>query len=111
MKIEEAAWTCAAILCAAAPAFAGVLHVSPDGLSPHGALEKIRAAKAKGDKSAWNVSVEPGFYVLEKPLVFLPCDSGAPDAPVAWIGTGKATRFSGGARVTGWKEAGGGAVI
>ena len=58
------------------------IQVSPDGLSPHAALAKIRAAKAAGDVSGWTVKVAPGRYVLKCPLVFTPEDSGPPTAPV-----------------------------
>ena len=92
-------------ICAAASA--GELVVEPNGLSPHAALERIRAAKASGDASAWTVRVKPGVYVLKEPLKFLPRDSGTPDAPVEWIGESGA-KFAGGERLTGWKDAGGG---
>ena len=59
------------------------LTVSVDGLSPAQAVENIRAAKLKGDKSAWTVHVKKGVYNLKKPLVFTPADSGSPEAPGA----------------------------
>ncbi|MBO7207767.1 MAG: hypothetical protein J6W10_09185, partial [Kiritimatiellae bacterium] len=62
------------------------LTVSVDGLSPAQAVENIRVAKLKGDKSAWTVHVKNGVYNLKKPLVFTPADSGSPEAPVKWIG-------------------------
>ena len=82
--------------------------VSPDGLSPAQALEKIRAAKARGDKSAWTVRVKPGHYALKRTLVFTPADSGTPEAPVTWIGEGDAV-LAGGEILKGWKDEGGAA--
>ena len=50
------------ILCAAGAlgALGGELVVEPGGLSPQGALERIRAAKAKGSGEAWIVRVKAG---------------------------------------------------
>jgi len=79
--------------------------VSPDGLSPQGAVEKIRAAKRAGDRSAWTVRVAPGVYPLAEPLVFTPEDSGTPEAPVTWIGADGAV-LSGGAVLTNWRDDG-----
>ncbi len=87
---------------------AGEITVSPKGMSPVAALEKIRAAKAAGDKSAWTVKVAPGLYALERPLVFTPADSGTPDAPVRWIADRGEALFSGGGLILGWKDAGNG---
>ena len=84
---------------------AGELVVSPGGLTPHGALEAIRAAKAKNDASAWTVRVKPGIYALERTLIFTPADSGTPQAPVTWIGENGAV-ISGGAPLAGWKDTG-----
>ena len=97
------------ILCAAGAlgALGGELVVEPGGLSPQGALERIRAAKAKGSGEAWTVRVKGGHYVLETTLVFTPADSGTPEAPVAWSGEGEAV-FAGGARIGGWVDRGGG---
>lgn len=89
------------------------LVVSPRGISPHQALERIRAAKASGDKSAWTIEVQPGLYPFEKPLVFTPADSGTPEAPVRWIGGMQSMRgtephpvFAGGKYLEGWKDTG-----
>lgn len=84
---------------------AGELVVAPDGLTPQGALEKIREAKAKGDTSAWTVRVKKGVYALDRTLMFTPADSGTPQAPVTWIGE-KGAVISGGAPLTGWKDTG-----
>ena len=92
---------------AAFSAGAGELVVSPDGLAPHEALAKIRAAKAAGDRSAWTVRVKAGEYQFAEPLVFTPEDSGETGAPVRWIGEYGAV-FSGGRRIGGWRDAGGG---
>jgi len=87
----------------------GVLRVSPDGLSPQEALQAIRAAKAKGDSSAWTVKVAPGRYVLSEPLVMRPEDSGTPSAPVRWVAEeGGEAVFAGGGRVAGWRDDGDG---
>lgn len=83
---------------------AGVLTVSPDGLSPHEALARIRAAKAAGDTSAWTVKVLPGTYRLSEPLVMTPADSGTTSARVTWEGTDGESVFSGGQRITGWRK-------
>jgi len=83
------------------------LTVSPEGMTPKEALLKIRAAKAAGDDSAWTVRVKKGFYELGETLVFTPEDSGTSCAPVRWIGE-PGTVFSGGVRVTGWRDCGDG---
>ena len=85
-----------------------VVRVSPGGVSPQEALETVRAAKAGGDASAWRVEVAPGHYALKRPLTFGPEDSGEPQAPVEWVGTGKGAVISGGSEITGWRDAGGG---
>ena len=89
-------------------ALAGELTVEPGGLTPHQALAKIRAAKQSGDTAAWTVHVKEGAYTLKEPLVFTPADSGTPSAPVTWIGAGEGSILSGGERLTGWRDAGGG---
>ena len=78
------------------------LTVSPKGMTPHAAIETIRAAKAKGDASRWTVRVKRGWYVLDETLVFRPEDSGTPDAPVRWIGE-KGAVFTGAGRIGPWK--------
>ena len=84
-------------------ALGGEIVVSPDGLSPAQALEKIRAAKAQGDTSAWTVRVKPGHYALRETLVFTPADSGTKDAPVSWVGEGEAV-IAGGTEIKGWTQ-------
>ena len=84
------------------------LSVSPDGLTPHEALLKIRAAKAAGNSGGFVVRVAAGVYPLAEPLVFTPEDSGTPSAPVQWIGAGERSVIAGGMPLTGWKDAGGG---
>ena len=87
---------------------AGEIRVSPDGVSPQAALERIRAAKAAGDRSAWTVRVAPGLYALDRTLVFTPADSGTPEAPVRWVAEEGEAVFSGGGLIGGWKDAGNG---
>ena len=84
-------------------ALGGEIVVSPDGLSPAQALEKIRAAKGQGDASAWTVRVKPGHYALRETLVFTPADSGTKDAPVSWVGEGEAV-IAGGTEIKGWTQ-------
>lgn len=98
----------AALCCATSCLLAGEIQVSPEGLSPHAALQKIRAAKAKGDTSAWTVKVAPGRYILEKPLTLTPEDSGSPSAPIRWIAEGGTAVFAGGEQLTGWRDDGDG---
>ena len=74
---------------------AAELVVAPGGLTPQGALEKIRAAKVAGDTSAWTVRVKPGVYALDRTLLFTPADSGTPQAPVTWIGEKGAASLAG----------------
>ena len=84
-------------------ALGGEIVVSPGGLSPAQALEKIRAAKGQGDTSAWTVRVKPGHYALRETLVFTPADSGTKDAPVSWVGEGEAV-IAGGTEIKGWTQ-------
>ena len=97
-----------AAVALALESFGGELVVSPEGMSPQEALFAIRAAKAGGDRGSWTVRVKEGLYTLNETLVFTPEDSGEPDAPVTWIGEGEKSVFAGGARLTGWKDVGGG---
>ena len=85
----------------------GELVVEPGGLTPQAALARIRAERAAGDKGVWTVRVKKGMYVLREPLVFLPSDSGTEKAPFEWIGEQGAV-FTGGVRIKGWKDEGGG---
>ncbi len=70
------------------------------------ALRRIRTTEKPKNAAAWLVSVKPGTYELEEPLVFGPEDSGTRDTPVmyACFGNEHAT-ISGGRRITGWKTA------
>ena len=97
-----------AVALAALGAMGGELTVEPGGLTPHEALAKVRAAKAAGDRNAWTIRVKAGVYTLKETLVFTPADSGSMEAPVTWIGEGERSVFSGGERLTGWSDAGGG---
>lgn len=105
MKMKQCVLGVAAM--AAVAAGAGKITVGQGGVTPHEAVAAIRAAKASGDKSAWTVRVKRGFHVITEPLVFLPEDSGAPKAPVTWIGEDGAV-ISGGAKISGWRDDGGG---
>ena len=86
----------------------GELVVSPDGLTPQGALEKIRAAKLAGSKEPWIVRVKKGVYALDRSLEISPIDSGSPEAPVTWIGEGEDSVIAGGTPLTGWRDEGNG---
>jgi len=101
---------CVLSCCAGALSLAEAseLTVSPTGLSPQAALEKVRTAKTNGDKSAWTVHVAPGFYELKTPLVFKPEDSGTRAAPVRWIAAGGDAVFAGGGRIVDWRDDGDG---
>ena len=77
------------------------LTVEPGGLTVAGALEKIRAARAGGDDSVATVTVR-GVNRIARPVVFT-----AADHDIDFIGeTGAA--ISGGIRLGGWKDVGGG---
>ncbi len=82
--------------------------VSPDGITPHEALAKIRAARKKGDSGVWTIRVKEGFYSFTQPLSLTPEDGGAEGGgAMKWIGEGRVV-FSGGARIAGWKDRGDG---
>lgn len=85
----------------------GTLEVAPNGMSPHEALAKIRAAKRNGNREAWTIKVKAGIHVLPQTLVFTPADSGTPDAPVTWVGENGAV-LSGGRAIRDWRDDGGG---
>jgi len=84
-----------------------ILSVSPDGLSPQAAVERIRAAKRAGDTGAWTVRIAPGVYPLTETIVFRPEDSGTAESPVTWIGAEGAV-LSGGSVLKGWRNDGDG---
>ena len=107
MKTEVWASLAGALIVAGSSA-ARDLVVSPGGLSPQAALEKIRAAKARGDKSAWTVRVKGGLYTLAEPLVLTPSDSGTSAAPVRWVGERGRSVFAGGSAIGGWRNDGDG---
>lgn len=103
MKVKE---LCRLLVSCPAWALAGELTVSPTGLSLEEAQLTIRAAKAAGVTQAWTVRIQPGDYVLARPLVFTPADSGRPGKPVRWIGQGKdprSVRIMGAKALTGWR--------
>ena len=86
-------------LAGAAVAHGGELTVEPGGLTPQAALERIRAARATGDRAPWKVTVR-GFNSLTAPLVFTTADR-----DIEFVGEAGAT-LSGGARLTGWTDSG-----
>ena len=88
-------------------AAAAEITVSPEGISPKEAIEKIRAAKKAGDKSAWTVRVKSGTYEIKETLIFKPEDSGTIESPVRWIGEDGAV-FAGGKAIDGWRDLGNG---
>jgi len=74
---------------------------------PFASLERARNAlradlKANAIPNGATVQVEDGNYELAAPLVFEAADSGKPNAPLVYEGSGRAL-ISGGARITGWK--------
>ena len=77
------------------------LTVDPDGLSVEGALEKIRAARAGGDASVATVTVK-GVNRIVRPVAFA-----SDDHDIDFIGEAGAT-ISGGIRLEGWRDVGGG---
>ena len=91
----------AVMTVAMSAAIGGELTVSPDGLTPQAALEKIRAVRKAGDKAVWTVRVE-GFNVLDRSLAF-----GPEDHDIEFAG-GKEATFSGGVKLGGWRNLGGG---
>ena len=72
--------------------WAGELEVAPGGLTPQMALERIRAARERGDGSRWTVRVRAGEYRLTEPLGFLPGDSN-----IVFCGESNAVLTGGGA--------------
>ncbi|HEY8505961.1 MAG TPA: right-handed parallel beta-helix repeat-containing protein [Gemmataceae bacterium] len=89
-------------------------HVAPDGDDrnpgtsdkPFATLRRARDAvrAAKRDRPV-TVQVADGTYRLSEPFVLAPEDSGTKDAPVTYAAApGARPVFSGGRRITGWKE-------
>lgn len=92
-----------------------VFHVAPGGKDtnpgtkalPFASLEKARdAVRARQERGKpVTVLIAGGTYLLERPLVLTPDDSGTKAAPVTYRAAGKDTPvLSGGRAVTGWKE-------
>ena len=77
------------------------LTVEPGGLTMDGALAKIRAARQVGDTSVATVTVR-SVNTLSRPFVLTP-----EDHDIRFVGEAGAT-ISGGLRLTGWKDEGGG---
>lgn len=72
-----------------------------------GARDAIRRFKAQpgGFFRPVTVHVADGVYELEDTLRFAPEDSGTADAPIRYVAAeGTAPLFSGGRRITGWRE-------
>lgn len=70
------------------------------------AQQAVRDARAKA-RGAITIHIRGGIYFLELPLVFMPEDSGAADAPIVWTGyRDERPVISGGARLTGWRRDG-----
>jgi hypothetical protein len=104
----------------AAPTSPVVYHVAPDGNDrdpgskdrPFARLQRARDAvrelrRSQGGelKQPVQVVVRGGSYLLTEPLVLSPEDSGTAACPVTYTAeAGAAPVFSGGRRVTGWKE-------
>ena len=93
--------TMAAVLLAAGAATAGELTVKPGVLTAEEALAKVRAARQAGDTSRWTIRVE-GFNVLERTVRLT-----AADHDIEFAGAAGAT-FSGGVKLSGWRDEGGG---
>ncbi|MBQ3806800.1 MAG: right-handed parallel beta-helix repeat-containing protein [Kiritimatiellae bacterium] len=91
-------FACLALVLLALQATARELVVSPDGLSPHEALLKARAARARDSGEAVVVRVKRGTYPIDAPLVFTADDSG-----VVWKGEDKAV-ICGGESIVGWTQ-------
>ncbi len=71
------------------------------------ARDAIRATRAGSAlRTPVNVYVRGGVYALSEPLVFLPTDSGTPEAPITYAAfPGEKVILSGGRVITGWKRA------
>ena len=80
---------------------AGEITVCPEGKTIGEALADVRAARAAGDTSVRRIAVE-GFNVIEKTVVLTDADH---DLEI--VGAPGAT-FSGGIRLTDWKDEGDG---
>ena len=77
------------------------LIVEPNGLTMDGALEKIRAARAAGEKGVVQVTVK-GVNRVTRPVVFTPADH-----DITLVGE-QGAALSGGLVLGGWKDLGGG---
>ena len=80
---------------------AEVLTVSPGGLTPQAAVERVRTARRAGDSSAWEIRVR-GVNVLTEPLRLTD-----EDHDLAFVGE-EGAALSGGIPVTGWRDVGAG---
>ena len=92
----------AVVAMAASCLSAGELRVSPGGLSPHAAIDRIRFARAGGDVGPWTVEVAKGEYFLSEPLTLLPGDR-----DIVFRGADGAV-FTGGGEVGPWEDDGNG---
>jgi hypothetical protein len=73
---------------------------------PFATLERARdAARARRTGKPVTVCVRGGTYILEKPLLFGPEDSGTAEAPVVFAAyPGEKPVLSGGIRLSGWRR-------
>ena len=71
------------------------------------ARDAIRSMRAGAPlRAPASVYVRGGAYALSAPLVFLPEDSGTPEAPITYASyPGEKVIASGGRMITGWKKA------
>lgn len=106
-------------LCAvflSGPVFAVEIHLAPEGndASPGTseqpfktlarAQKAVREARKAAPNDAVTVTLSEGTYLLEKPLVFTPADSGAAGAPVTWrAALDSEVLITGGRPITGWE--------
>ncbi len=85
-----------------------VLHVAPDGplTSLQSARDRIRALKRQNPLGQpVRVLVADGVYPLTETLVLTPEDSGTAEAPIVYqAAKGAKPVFTGGRRISGWKQ-------
>jgi hypothetical protein len=115
--LAAAAWFSGAWALAAAPS-STTIHVSPqgddlsDGSAAH-PLATLRAAQRVVFETLnrgvprITVSIQPGDYRLDQPLVFRAEDGArTPSGEVKYAAAGGEVRISGGRRITGWQQQG-----
>lgn len=103
-----------ALLAFLAPALAwgdSVVQVSPQGpvTTPQQAATKVRELRQGGETGAVRVEFASGDYFLSEPLKLGTEDSGLTGGGTVYQAAAKAkVTFTGGKKITGWKEAGDG---